>query len=201
MRHARTASLVSFVSACSPAPPAADLPTADHRPTAAPTPTTPPVGLSAFEASLVEPLLTDLRAGIRPWDEQSVGLCRGKRSCDVFLGAHPGVLAPGDYVLRAVLAVPQLGAPGDWRAALDTTCTITGTDASGATRTRTIRDHQDHFVRYAGPNEGFRLEPLLRLASPGPSEQACTWTLALVGPETRTELTGDWSIPAGPTAQ
>ena len=198
MRYARLAWSAWILPACSPAPaPApAEAPTARPTGPTAPAGTAAPVAWSAYEAGLLEPLLADLRAGVRPWDEQSIGLCRGKRTCDDFLGAHPGILPPGDYVLRAVLAVPQLGAPGDWTAALDTTCTITGVDASGVRRTRTIRDHQDHLVRYAGPNEGFHLEPLLRLTSPSPAEQACTWTLALIGPETRAEVSGDWAIPA-----
>ena len=39
-------------------------------------------GLTSFEQSLVGPLLSDVRAGVQPWDEQSIGISApARRSC------------------------------------------------------------------------------------------------------------------------
>jgi hypothetical protein len=152
--------------------------------------------LTPFEDGLLRPLLEDLRAGIRPTSDKAVGICRGKRTCEEYLGASPGELAPGDYVVRAELAVPELGS--DWSVDYHARCVVKKTGSDGVERTR--NDDYDHTwkVSYAGPSKGYRLEPMQAVHSPADGHRDCTWTLVMHHPAGDHEITGSWSVPDAP---
>lgn len=144
--------------------------------------------LEAWEAALLKDQLDDLRAGVRPFGDRGFGLCTGTKTCQDFLGTEAGSLGVGSYLLRAELAVPQLGT--GWRARLERTC-----DGGSEPYTR------EFDLRYAGDARGYRLEPLLRVEiRDGAKAEACTATLTPVRPdgELSEPLVARWrSGPAG----
>ena len=155
-----------------------------------------PSGLTSFEEGLVGPLLSDVRAGVQPWSEESIGLCRGQgRDCPEFLGASADELPPGEYMVRAELKVPQVGAKGAWRVRMETQCTTTRRTANGESTT-TSSSSKEYDVQYAGTEHGSRLSPLLTIRSPEPSgAKSCTYTLTSLHPDKPMEWKGSWSVP------
>lgn len=144
--------------------------------------------LTAFEKQHVGPLLDDLRAGVRPLDDKGVGLCKGKDSCDTYLGLEAKDLPKGDYILQAILAVPKSGE--DWSVELKTDCVTTKGDSES-----TKSNSKSYDVKYGGP-DGYKLVPLRRISSPGKyGDQACTWTLTAPHPDGDKVIEGSWSIP------
>ncbi|HHO54444.1 MAG TPA: hypothetical protein ENK18_27130 [Deltaproteobacteria bacterium] len=145
-------------------------------------------GATAFEASLLEPLLDDVRAGIQPWSEEGIGLCRGSRTCEAYLGADAGELAPGAYVIRAELRVPDVGERGTWSVIFATECTSGGGEPERYTRT--------YEVIAPGGDRPYRLGALRRITSPsdaGPT--SCTWSLTAPHPDGDKRYQGSWSTP------
>lgn len=143
--------------------------------------------LSAWEADLLRNQIQDLRSGIRPYGDRGFGVCTGTTKCGDFLGAAPGVLAPGSYLVRAELAVPQLG--DGWRVRITRTCD------DGST------PYKNEFsVRYAGTDRGYRLEPLFRVeVREGAAARACTAALTPIRPDgvEAEAFTASWSSGAG----
>ena len=187
----RASLLLLSAIACTSDPP--DCPTcpACPEPQAA-TPASDGGTLQPWEADLLGPQLQDLRDGIRPVAERGWGICTGTRSCEDFLGTTPGILKPGSYLLRAELVVPKLGE--GWKARLDTECT---TGEGGEAKTDT--SSKEFNLRYAGEGRGYRLEPLLRVESPGGrTARACKATLTPLRPdgEPGEVQTASWTVPA-----
>ena len=88
------------------APPATAKPATPSAPAAPAT-----AGLSTFEHSVLDPLLDDVRQGIRPWSDESVGICKGEgKECEEWVGTDVGELPEGRYMLRAEQRVPKYGA-------------------------------------------------------------------------------------------
>lgn len=155
-------------------------------------------GLSSFEEGLVGPMLAEVRAGVQPWNEQSIGICRGQgRDCPEFLGASVDDLPPGDYMMRAELKVPRLGDKGTWRVRFETQCTTTRKTEHGESTT-TNSSSKEYEVQYAGGERGSRLSPLYTIRSPDPSGQKhCTYKLTSLNPDKPSEWTGSWTVPQG----
>lgn len=157
------------------------------------------VALSAFEQELLAPVIADVRGGIQPWNDTSIGVCKGNgRDCDGWIGTAADDLPPGDYMLRAEVSVPDVGPRGTWKLKLDTECTTTRKKASGestSTTTTHSRDYEE--MQYSGEEHGSRISPMYRITSPNPGgAQSCTWKLTALHPEHPTEWTGRWSVPA-----
>jgi len=149
--------------------------------------------LEPHERTLILPLLEDLRAGIRPFGEDSVGVCRGAHSCDEFLGTDVGVLPPGDYVIMAELAVPRVGGSGAWTATFETQCTLQRPGAEP----EVVDYNRTYALRHAGADRGFRILPLRTIASPaGKLAADCTWKLTAPHPGTDAVFSGSWQTPA-----
>ena len=150
------------------------------------------ITLSAFEAEILGPALEDLRAGIRPFDEQGLGVCRkGKgRDCGEFMGTDPGELPPGEYMLFAALAVPDVGEKGTWTVDLVVECETEGAGGSTPSDRATSYD-----VRYGGKARPYRLAPLFSITSPGDHPKACTWVMTFKGPSGEATHEGAWSVP------
>jgi hypothetical protein len=142
----------------------------------------PPQGesLNAFEASLLGPVLEDLRAGVRPFpgSEQGFGLCKGDKDCDTFLGLDGGTLSEGQHMVRAELSVPAVGE--GWAARFRLDCQVTGPTG----KTSTVDHEKIYDLKYTGPKRGYSLQPLMRIQSPHPGgERVCTYSLTPLSPD------------------
>lgn len=154
-------------------------------------------GLTPFEQGLLAPVIADVRGGITPWNETSIGVCEGNgRDCERWIGAAADDLPPGVYMLRAELRVPDVGPVGTWKARLDTACTTTRTSPSGAS-TSTPTEHSRTYeeLQYAGEEHGSRISSMYRITSPNPGgAQVCTWKLTSLHPDHPAEWAGRWSV-------
>lgn len=135
-------------------------------------------GMEAWEAELLAPTLEALREGIQPVPEQGLGICSGIQSCESFLGAEPGVLPQGDYLVYAELSVPILG--DNWAVHFRLHCETTRSDGSTAPS-----DYDRRYnVHNSGPNRGYRLSPMMRIKSPNTAgPKTCTYTLTPTRPD------------------
>ncbi|NCG20952.1 MAG: hypothetical protein GWP91_18235 [Rhodobacterales bacterium] len=151
--------------------------------------------LTAFEKSLVDPMLEDLRAGVRPFNDHAVGICKGQgKDCQYFMGTDVGELPPGDFMVRAELQAPALGE--DWTVNFATECETTKVTDGGSTTSKTGRD-KDHTVDHREGDRGYRLSPLYNITSPNHGgAKSCTWTLTAKHPDGDKVYTGSWSVPA-----
>ena len=170
-----------------PAPPAPQTP-------AAPT-------LTPFEKGLLDPLLTDIREGVRPFGADGISLCEGEGpECTKHLGLSATDLAAGKYHLRAELAVPKTGDKGTWTVDFHLECTRTTTLKDGSTRSTTTNQDRQYTVVYAGTERGYKLTPLWKIESPGRSgAEDCRYKLTMPHPDSEKVVTGSWTVPAPPS--
>jgi hypothetical protein len=154
--------------------------------------------LTAFEAQVMGAALDDVRLGIRPWDDKSVGICKGQdRNCDEYLGTSVDVLPEGEYMLRAEMRVPKVGDKGVWRLHLKTECTTTRTGPNGTSSSTNANERDYDEMVYAGEEHGSRISPMYRITSPNSSgAQECTWTLTSNDADHPATWSGKWSVPA-----
>jgi len=157
---------------------------------------------SEFEREVLAEIIDDVRLGIRAFGDDSVGVCRGTHGCDSFLGLHAGELPAGEYVLQAVVRVPNAGAPGSWTLRLTTECENTTWSADGSKVTVTDVDERGLTAQYAGMSRGFPLRPLAVIHSPlTDATSRCTWTLASTHPGTPSSWSGSWEVPRARSAE
>lgn len=183
----------SVCAAPEPAPsvPAAPAAPVEPRPTEA-ADGQPSQKMSPFEHQLLDELMTDVRAGIRPWDDQGIGVCAGKKECTTFLGANAGELPKGDYLVKAELRVPAIGEKGTWKVDFHTECSIEHPGSPPEIRTY----DRGYDVWYAGPERGYRLIPLRTFESPSKGgAQRCTFQLTAHHPDGDRLYEGSWSTP------
>lgn len=156
-----------------------------------------PTALSEAESTILQPFLTEIREGIKPWDEMSVGLCRGVgKDCEQFLGTSSDELPEGEYMLRANLRVPRVGEKGTWKVVLETACTTTHKTESGESANENTSS-KEYEVRYVGEERGYRLSPLRKISSPNKGgKQSCTWKLISKNPGGDSVIEGHWAVPA-----
>lgn len=158
----------------------------------------PAAGLTAFEQQIVQPMLEDVRQGVRAFGEQTVGICKGQgKECEEWLGTEVADLPPGKYMLRAELRVPKAG--DAWKVRLDTSCETTKKTKSGETK-NTQSNSKEYEVKYLGEERGYRLSPLFTIDSPSTSgARSCTWKLVLAHPDGDKTIEGKWSVPDAST--
>lgn len=165
---------------------------------AAPTAPSEALQVTPFERSILAPMLEDLRQGVRPVDGQAFGLCTTStgKDCTEFLGATPGELPAGKYLVKAELAVPRAGDKGTWKATFEVKCTATA--ASGnTTSTNTNTYSHTYDVNYAAQERGYRLMPLYGVESPSKGgARSCIFTLTAPHPDGDKVYTGSWRVPA-----
>jgi len=151
--------------------------------------------MTAFERSIVGPMLEDVRQGVRPFDANGIGICRTSgKDCQEFLGAEPGTLPPGKYLVKAELAVPQAGSKGTWKINFETECAITSKSGSSESTTTNKYSHS-YDVIYAGADRGYRLMPLTTIDSPSPAgARKCTYKITAPHPDGDKVYTGSWSV-------
>ena len=136
-----------------------------------------------------------MRKGVAAYDEQGVGICKGERTCDEFLGVKVGELPKGKYIVKAELQVPNVGDPGTWKVQFDTECTTTKKTANGETSS-TSNYSRSYDVRYAGKDRGYRLMPLRTIESPSKGgARTCNWKLVAPHPDGDKVFEGQWSTP------
>ena len=155
-------------------------------------------GLSPFEDGLIGPLIADVRAGVRPFDDKGIGICQGtSRDCSSFLGATPGELATGEYSIQARLRVPDVGEKGTWKVRFETHCTTIRSTPNGENRSEKDYD-REYDVVYAGPDKGYTLAPLRKITSPGKyGREECTFTITAPHPDGDKVYEGGWQVPDG----
>ena len=143
--------------------------------------------ITETEQKVLDATLVQVRAGIRPWNSpDAIGICRGRKDCDKFLGADAGKLTRGSFFVRADLLVPP-GPPGTWAVHFSTECT----SPDGEVRTF----DRDYDVVYNGPDRPTRLQPLRDFSVPaedGP--QKCTWKLVAPDPTGDRVFNGSWEM-------
>lgn len=187
---------------CRPYCQAAEAPAPEAAPEAASTAPAPAgaATLTAFEQEKLGPVIEDLRAGVRPFSEGSVGICKGSGpECEERLGLSPGELPPGEYHLNAELAVPRIGEKGDWTVDLLVECTSTVTLGNGEKKQTTSKpSSRSHTVTYAGTERGYRLAPLWKITSPskGQGSKDCRYKLTAPHPDGDKVISGSWMVPA-----
>lgn len=166
-------------------------------PKEAPAPAGGGASLTAFEKELLDPVLEDVRAGVRPYEEGAVTICEGGgKDCVKPLGLTPGELPPGEYHLRAELAVPKTGEKGTWKVDFHLECTRTSESENGS-RSSTSTQDREYTVVYAGKDRGYRLAPLWKITSPGRGgKEDCKFKLTGPHPDGDKVISGSWMVPA-----
>jgi len=172
----------------------ADAPAAEPAKAKSPEPKAEPA-MTAFESKLIGPLMADVQAGVRPFSDDGIGLCKGAtKECGAFLGRDAGELKPGEYSVQARLRVPNVGPKGTWTVRFQTQCETTASDGT----VRPGKPYERTFdVIYAGEDRGYTLAPLYKVTSPGDYGAAsCTWSLTAPHPDGDKIYEGSWSVPA-----
>ena len=150
--------------------------------------------LTDSEMDLLSDSLTDIRAGIRGFDDKSIGVCRGSgKNCEEFLGREASDLPEGNYVLYAKLLAPKIKKGKGWKVDYSKECKIIKKNKNGESVTKNTYSKEYHI----GSNpKGWRLAPLATIKSPGKyGRQECSWKLVLHNVNGTEEITGSWSIP------
>ena len=157
------------------------------------------VTLNAFEAGILAETLSDMRQGVRRFDEHGVGICKGSgKDCEEYVGMDVGELPEGEYMVRAELAVPNAGERGTWKVTFATHCETTFTNDKGDVTTTQSDRSRDYDVSFAGKSRGYRISPLLKIKSPSEAgKEACTFTLTSPVGDKVNELKGSWTVPQG----
>jgi len=153
--------------------------------------------LTEFEQDLFEPVLADVRAGVRPYNDQAVGICRGIQKCDEFLGLEVEELPPGKYMVRAELEVPDIGDKGTWTVDFSTHCEIIRQTANGEKRSDNDYQRSYPVVHSPAQERGFRLQPLRTIESPSTlGRRECTWKISMPQGGEAKVYEGSWVVPA-----
>lgn len=152
--------------------------------------------LSSYEAGLLNPLLEDIRGGVRPFNDEGIGICEGEKECARYLGREAADLAPGKYFLKGEFRVPNIGEAGTWKIRFDTDCTVVRKTASGESTTNR-NSSREYDVRYAGTDRGYRIMPLRAIESPSKGgAESCKWKITAPHPDGDKVYEGSWSTPA-----
>ncbi len=157
-----------------------------------------PVGLklTAYEQDLVDPLIKDVRLGVRPFNEEGIGICKGVQNCDKYLGMVVEDLPPGKYMIRAELEVPDVGEKGTWKVDFATNCVTIKETANGESRSDN-EYNRSYDVVHNRADRGYRLQPLRTIESPSKyGRRECTWKLVAPHPDGDKVYEGSWSVPA-----
>jgi len=157
------------------------------------------VALTSFEQDLLGAYIEDIRAGVRPFSDTSVGICTrvdGKRTCPKFMGTRAGELPEGEYQLFGEFAVPRLGGKDIWRLDMEWSCETVKDNGDGNISTQTSSKSQQYKVTYAGKDKGYRLAPMVTINSPYKhGRRTCTYTITAPSPDGDKVYSGGWTVP------
>jgi hypothetical protein len=149
-----------------------------------PAPTEGPPPPSPFEQGILDSVLGDVRTGIRPAGPEAVGLCRGKKNCDKFLGPEAGKLSKGSYWVRAELMVPP-GPPGTWKVTFSSECT----SPTGEVRSF----EREYDVLHSGPDKPTTVNLRAITVPDEAGAQTCAWKLVTKHPTGDQTYAGSWN--------
>jgi len=166
----------------------------------------PGTTLTEFESEVLGDLLANVKEGVRPYTETSLGICpkhsdeSKKRECEVAPERSPGELAPGEYILYSEWTVPNVGEKGTWKLKLETECVTRHVSKDGQETTSNRSSTKDYEVVYAGRERGYRLSPLRRITSPNSYGRVeCTYKITNPHGDGDKVYEGSWIVPMGPT--
>jgi hypothetical protein len=191
--------LVAMMTACGGEPAQCDA--AACADICAATPVPEPAGaagleLTAYEQDLLDPVVKDVRLGVRPFNEEGIGICKGTSQCDEYLGREVKDLPPGKYMIRAELEVPDVGDKGTWKVDFSTECVTIKETANGETRSNN-EYNRSYDVVHNRAERGYRLQPLRTIESPSKyGKRECKWKLVAPHPDGDKVYEGFWSVPA-----
>jgi len=152
--------------------------------------------LSSFEEQVVGPVLEDLRAGVRPFADGTLGVCQSAdgKTCDGPVDGEE--LPPGDYLFYAELRVPKQAPEEGWTVNFSTECTNTRVTENGESSS-SHSSNKEYKVSYTGEERGYRLR-LRTLKSPREGgRQECSWVLSSPHPDGDKVYEGQWIVPQG----
>lgn len=157
------------------------------------------VMISKKEAALLDGYLVDLRKGIREWNSESIGVCKGKsRNCEEYLGKEVKLMDEGTYSVRAEFQAPELQPEGGWKVEFSIECEITRKKGDSETKTnKTYSKTYDGIAHRPEGGNGYRLSPLYSMKSPSSrGEENCTWRIEGNNLEEPMVWEGSYYIPA-----
>jgi len=160
------------------------------------------VRLTKYEAEVMGDLIQDVKAGVRPYTDASLGICpqnqepETKRQCSEMLGRTPGELAAGTYILYSEWAVPDVGAKGTWRIHFETECITSHKGKDGEVKTSTRNSSKEYDLVYAGKQRGYRISPMRVITSPSKyGSVTCTYKITAPHGDGDKVYEGTWSLP------
>ena len=150
--------------------------------------------LTAAEKELLEDSLSQIRTGIKPFDDSSVGICKGSgKNCEEFLGTSAQDLPEGKYMLQARLLTPKIKPAGGWKVEFHRDCKTTKKTKNGESTT-----NQNYSKEYkiSRNDKGYLLAPLATIVSPNKyGQKECDWKLIFHNTNGTEEIKGSWSVP------
>ena len=151
--------------------------------------------LSDAEKELLADSLSQIRTGIKPFDDSSVGICKGSgKNCEEFLGTTAELLPEGEYMLQARLLAPKLKPEGGWKVEFHRDCTTTKKTKNGES---TSNNNYSKEYKISRNDKGYLLAPLATIRSPNKyGQKTCEWKMIFHNTNGTEEIKGSWSIPA-----
>ena len=155
--------------------------------------------LSDAEYELLEPYLTDIRAGLREYQPNSIGICKGKsKDCEEFVGLDAGTLPEGTFSIRGEFQAPKLKKGAGWTARVEVNCTITKkTKNSESSTDKTYSKSWDDITHVSeSRGHGYRLSPIYTITSPSVrGTEECQYTITAENLDGPTEWKGSYKVP------
>jgi hypothetical protein len=153
------------------------------------------IEVEPWQRAVLAPYVEELSNGLQPYGEKGFGVCEGRdRSCDNFLGSKAPELEPGEYVVRAEVAVPALGE--NWKVQFKIACETTRANGKVTPYSHERMYDIKHIAR---DDRGYRLHPLWTIQSPHKQgARSCTYELVPYRPDgsTGSTWTGSYTTPA-----
>lgn len=151
--------------------------------------------LSSAEKELLSDSLSQLRTGIKAFDDSSIGVCKGSgKNCEEFLGTTALDLPEGEYMLQARLLAPKLKPADGWKVEFHRDCTTIKTTKNGESKTT---NNYSKEYKISRNEKGYLLAPLATIRSPGKyGKKECDWRMIFHNVNGTEEIKGSWSVPA-----
>ena len=153
------------------------------------------IEVEAWQSDILKPYVEALGKGLQPFGEKGFGVCEGReRSCENFLGSDNQQLEPGEYVVRAEVAVPELGE--GWKAQFKISCETTRANGKVTPYSHERTYEVKHIAR---DDRGYTLHPLWTIQSPHKQgARTCKYELVPLRPDgsAGAPWTGTYATPA-----
>lgn len=134
--------------------------------------------ISDLAAQILADDIADLRAGVRPVQPDSIGLCAGSTSCARPLPQEDAILPASGGVLRAIVQLPRRMPESQIKAF-----------AYCPPPSRSLEWRAEVIARPSAPGEPVRIDPLLKIP---PLDEAlrCNWQVTIEHPSHSQTITG-----------